>query len=229
MSESFKGFKPSLLQFLAELESNNEREWFQENRDRYEDDVREPARAFIRHMAEPLAKISKRVTASDKKVGGSLMRVHRDLRFAKDQQPYKTNVGIQFRHTAGKDVHAPGLYVHVALDSCFLGAGLWRPEREALAGIRKAIADRPAAWTKMWKSKSVSGWRLGGDTLKRPPRGFDPEHPLIEELKRKDFIAIYDLDHDRVLSRTFPRFVADRFRSMTPVMRFLSKSIGLDY
>jgi uncharacterized protein (TIGR02453 family) len=157
------------------------------------------------------------------------MRVHRDLRFSPDADPYKTNVGIQFRHTAGKDVHAPGLYVHIALDRCFLGAGLWRPERESLAGIRRAIAERPNVWTRLWKGKNLAGWQLGGESLKRPPRGFDPEHPLIEELKRKDFIAIHELDHDRVLSPRFARFVAERFRKASPMMRFLSKAVGLDF
>ena len=145
MAATFGGFHPTLFSFLAELELNNEREWFQEHRDRYEREVREPAMGFIRAMAKPLTKISPHLLAVDKKVGGSMMRVHRDVRFSKDKSPYKTNVGIQFRHSAGKDVHAPGLYVHLAPDECFLGAGLWRPERDALAGIRKTIAERPRA------------------------------------------------------------------------------------
>ncbi len=157
------------------------------------------------------------------------MRVHRDLRFAKDLEPYKTNVGIQFRHEAGKDVHAPGLYVHIALDSCFLGAGMWRPDRESLAGIRKAIVNRPGGWKRLWAGKAMRGWGLRGDSLKRAPRGIDPEHPLIETLKLTDFIAIYELSHKQVLSRRFPKLVEERFLQVRPLMRFLSRSIGLDF
>ena len=229
MAPQFGGFHPTLFSFLAELEVNNEREWFNENRERYEQQVREPALAFIRAMASPLGRISPQLRAVDKKVGGSLMRVHRDVRFSKDKSPYKTNVGIQFRHAAGKDVHAPGLYVHLAPDECFLGAGLWRPERDALAGIRKAIAERPDVWTKIWKRKALSGWELGGDTLQRPPRGFDPEHPLIDEIKRKDFIAVRDVAHDEALDPGFLRHVAAQFRATKPFVEFLTRAVGLEF
>ena len=226
----FTGFHPRLIQFLAELEHNNEREWFAENRDRYEEDVRGPALAFIRAMAPSLAKISPHLTAIDKKVGGSLMRVHRDVRFSKDKSPYKTNVGIQFRHTAGKDVHAPGLYVHIALDACFLGAGLWRPERDALAGIRKTIAERPEDWKRIWKSKPLAAsWTLDGEALQRPPRGFDPDHPLIGEIKRKDFIAIHEFDHDVALDPDFVRYVGAQFRATKKFVGFLTGAVGLEF
>lgn len=229
MASSFSGFHPRLFQFLAELDEHNDRNWFSQHRERYERDVREPALAFIRAMAPALAKISKEMVASDKKVGGSLMRVHRDVRFSRDKSPYKTNVGIQFRHVAGKDVHAPGLYVHLALDSCFLGSGLWHPEREALAGIRRAIDERPEVWKKLWRGKGLAQWSLGGEALKRPPRGFDPEHPLIDELKRKDFIAISEIGHDDVLDPGFPRFVATRFRATRPFLAFLTQAVGLAF
>lgn len=229
MAERFPGFHPRLFQFLAELEEHNDREWFGEHRERYERDVREPARAFIRAMAPALQALSPALVASDKKVGGSLMRVHRDVRFSPDKSPYKTNVGIQFRHRAGKDVHAPGLYVHLALDSCFLGSGLWRPEREALGRIRSAIAERPEAWKKIWRAKGLAPWSLGGETLTRPPRGVDPEHPLIAEIKRKDFIAICEIEHDAVLDPGFPRLVASRFRATRPFLGFLTQAVGLAF
>lgn len=229
MSKGFSGFHPRLFKFLAELEINNDREWFAENRGRYEEDVREPALAFIRAMAAPLAKISPHLVAVDKKVGGSLMRVHRDVRFSKDKSPYKTNVGIQFRHNAGKDVHAPGLYVHIALDDCFLGAGLWRPERDALAGIRKAVAESPDGWTKIWRRKGLASWSLGGETLQRPPRGFDPEHPLIDEIRRKDFIAVCSIDHETVFDPAFVKNVSARFRATRPFVEFLTRAVGLEF
>jgi len=225
----FAGFHPRLFRFLAELDEHNDRGWFAVHRERYERDVRDPARGFIRAMAPALANISPELVASDKKVGGSLMRVHRDVRFSQDKSPYKTNVGIQFRHAAGKDVHAPGLYVHLALDSCFLGAGLWRPERTALARIRHAIDERPEVWKKLWRRKAIAPWSLGGEALKRPPRGFDPDHPLIDEIKRKDFIAICEVEHDQVLDPDFPRWAAGRFRGTRPFLGFLTEAVGLTF
>jgi uncharacterized protein (TIGR02453 family) len=90
--------------------------------------------------------ISAHFLAQSRKVGGSLMRVYRDTRFSRDKTPYKTNIGIQFRHELGKDVHAPGYYLHIAPNECFAAIGLWHPESSALFKIRQAIADKSEAW-----------------------------------------------------------------------------------
>ena len=139
-------FEPEVFDFLAELELNNRRDWFEQNRERYESELREPAFELIRAVRPLLQQISPSITARDTKVGGSLMRIFRDLRFSPDKTPYKTNIGIQFRHRAGKDVHAPGYYVHLSLDECFFAAGSWTPDRDALALYREAIAERGAEW-----------------------------------------------------------------------------------
>src|SRR5678815_2121248 len=110
----FEGFSDETFAFLGELEEHNQRDWFEANKSRYERVVREPALAFVRDMGRRLAEVAPALRADDRKVGGSMMRVHRDTRFSKDKSPYKTNVGIQFRHEAGKDVHAVGLYVPVS-------------------------------------------------------------------------------------------------------------------
>jgi len=129
-------FSKATFSFLGELSRNNNREWFHDNKQRYEEAVRGPALAFIEDIAPELQLIAPRFLAVPKKVGGSLMRVHRDIRFGKDKTPYKTNIGIQFRHEAGKDVHAPGYYLHIAPQECFFGAGIWRPDSTALGQIR---------------------------------------------------------------------------------------------
>lgn len=223
----FAGFSPGLLQFLGELSLNNDRAWFEANKARYERDVREPARAFIRAMAPRLRKISKFFVADDAKVGGSLMRIHRDVRFARDKAPYKTNLGIQFRHAAGKDVHAPGFYVHVDNDGVFLGAGLWHPEADALAAIRKAIVERPSAWKKARDdTKFAKHWQPEGDSLARPPRGFDKEHPYIDDLRRKDHIAICRLKTDQILGSKAVDLIATRLAETKPYVGFLCKALG---
>ena len=120
----FQTFEPSLFRFLKQLAQNNNRAWFQENKTRYEKEVREPSLAFIRAFRPHLKKISEYFTAVDRRSGGSLMRVYRDTRFHGAGEPYKTNVGIQFRHELGRDIHAPGFYVHLEPGTCFLAAGL---------------------------------------------------------------------------------------------------------
>ena len=124
---NFDRFQPSLFEFLEQLADNNNRPWFLENKPRYQRDVLVPALAFIRAFEPRLKKISRYFVASDRRAGGSLIRVYRDTRFHKDGEPYKTNVGIQFRHEQGRDIHAPGFYVHIAPGECFLAVGASTP------------------------------------------------------------------------------------------------------
>jgi uncharacterized protein (TIGR02453 family) len=114
----------STFKFLDELAANNNRTWFEANKPRYESLVREPALEFISAMGPALEKFAPHSRADPRKVGGSLMRVFRDTRFSRDKTPYKTNIGIQFRHELGKDVHAPGFYVHLAADESLFRGGL---------------------------------------------------------------------------------------------------------
>jgi len=221
---------PGLFQFLGELALNNEREWFQEHRARYESEVREPARALIRALEPHVRRVSKQLVVSDKKVGGSLMRIHRDVRFSSDKTPYKTNVGIQFRHTAGKDVHAPGIYVHIEVGSAFLGVGMWHPDKDALAALRCSIVEKPAAWVRVRdKAAQANGWELRGDSLKRPPRGFDADHPLIDDLKRKDFISVLELSPKMVIRPDFVEQIGARMREAKPLLAWQAKALGLAF
>jgi len=226
----FTGFGPGLIPFLEELRFNNDRIWFEANKARYERDVREPALAFVRAMAPRLAAISPELVADDRKAGGSLMRIYRDVRFSKDPSPYKTNLGIQFRHRAGKDVHAPGLYFHVEPGECFLAAGLWHPESEVLRAIRTAVAEQPPAWVAARDDASFTKrWRLAGDSLKRPPRGFDPDHPAIEDIKRTDFIAVMDLPEADLVRPDLAKRTADAYAATAPLMKFLCEAVGVAY
>lgn len=222
----FAGFSLGLLHFLEELGRNNNKAWFDANKERYESELRTPALDFISAMEKPLRKISPHMVAVPKKVGGSLMRIHRDVRFGKDKTPYKTNVGIHFRHEAGKDVHCPGFYVHIALDECFLGAGIWRPDSTALGLIRDRIVEEPARWKRARDGKRFREvWAPSGDSLKRPPRGYDADHPLLEDLKRKDHIAVAEIDHDRLMAPDVVDFVSDAFKRSKAYTAFLCDAI----
>jgi len=227
---AFIRFQPSLFEFLEALADHNERPWFQAHKGRYESDVLTPALEFIRAFQPVLRKISTHFVASDQRVGGSLIRIYRDTRFARGLGPYKTNVGIQFRHEQGRDIHAPGFYVHIAPGECFLGAGLWRPEAAPLASIRQAIAEAPDRWRRALRDPAFrKAFVLDGGCLKRPPRGFSAELPCIEDIKRTDFVAIADLDESAVLGKQFVQRVGALFTAGRPFMRFLCGALRLPF
>jgi len=158
------------------------------------------------------------------------MRVYRDTRFSRDKTPYKTNIGIQFRHSLGKDVHAPGFYVHIATDECFFAVGCWHPDSDALGQLRDLIAKKPEKWFSARNDrKFVAQWELAGGSLTRPPRGYDANHPAIEDLKRKDFIAIAPLSIAEVTGAGLVKLASKRFAVTAPFMKFQCEALGIQY
>lgn len=223
-------FSKGTLNFLDELAANNNRPWFEINKPRYEELVREPAMAFISEMGPVLEKFAPHFRTDLRKVGGSLMRVARDTRFSRNKSPFKTNIGIQFRHELGKDVHAPGFYVHIANDECFLAAGCWGPDAEALGQIRDLVAQKPEKWFSARDHKKfVEYWALSGDTLNRPPLGYDAVHLAIDDLKRKDFIGVAPLSHDDVIGGDLVKLAMERFSGAAPFMKFLCAALNVPY
>ena len=219
---------PKLFRFFRELSKNNDRDWFEANKQRYEDDVRGPLLAFIDDFTEPLYRISPHFRADARKVGGSLFRIFRDVRFSKDKTPYKTHAGVHFRHENAKDAHAPGFYLHLEPGQVFVGAGIWHPETAVARQIRAAILEHPDKWKKAVKSAAFTkhGFTLDGESLKRPPAGGDADHPLIEDLKRKDFIAVADLTEKEACEPRFPKVFANRCKSTSAFVEFLSRAVG---
>jgi uncharacterized protein (TIGR02453 family) len=224
----FTGFTTETQKFLRELDSNNNREWFSENKSRYDAFIMQPALEFIAAMEKPLHRISPFFTSVAKRTGGSLMRVYRDTRFSKDKTPYKPYVGIHFRHQAGKDAHAPGFYFHIDKKSVFVGGGIWQPEPSVLEQIRFLIDDQPNRWKKIVRSKTLNGaFTFSGTTLKRPPKGYEASHPLIEDLKRKDHFIEANLTTADLTSPKLVDATIERFKLALPFMRFLCDSIKL--
>ncbi|MDH3744228.1 MAG: DUF2461 domain-containing protein [Acidobacteriota bacterium] len=223
-------FQPALFKFLRELKENNNREWFEANKSRYEADVKERAQQFISDFGPRLAKISPHFNADPRPNRGSMFRIYRDVRFSKDKSPYKTAVGIQFRHKAGKDAHAPGFYLHLQPGALFVGVGIWRPDGPSLKRIRDAIVSDPAGWKRVKRGKPFrSYFELEGDTLKRPPKGYDPEHPLIDDLKRKDFIAGNHITQRQAVSPDFLDEFTTRCRGGAPFVRYLAKAVSVAF
>lgn len=223
-------FRPALFAFLRDLKANNDRPWFKANKERYDSEVKEPAMRFISAFAPHLAKISPHFRADPRPVGGSLFRIHRDTRFSKDKTPYKTHVGIQFRHALGKDAHAPGFYLHLEPRNVFFGAGLWRPPTAAARAVRERIAEEPSAWKRATGTAGFTKhFELQGERLKRPPRGFDPEHPLVETLKYKDFLAVAASTQKQVTTSGFEKELARRARDVAPMVRFLCEALSVPF
>jgi uncharacterized protein (TIGR02453 family) len=220
-------FGPELFAFLSELADNNDRDWFNANKDRYEAHVLEPALAFIEDFGFRLQEISSHFRAEPRRVGGSLFRIYRDTRFAKDKSPYKTNTGMHFRHERAKDAHAPGYYLHLAPGEVFAGAGIWHPPAPALTAIREAIVRDPDGWS--GAKQLGAGLEVRGDALKRVPSGFDKDHPHAEDLKRKDFFAWGRLSEKEVIAPGFLDQYTQLCGSAAPLMRFLCRALEVPY
>ncbi len=226
-------FTPEVFDFLTELAANNEKPWWEENKQRYVDVIREPAKEFIADFEPRLHKLSPYFVADTRTNGGSLMRPHRDTRFAKDKTPYKTNVGIQFRHEAGKDVHAPGFYIHFEPGRSFAGVGMWHPETAVAYRVRQHIYDHPEQWKKATRSDPfLDDWDLDPDEdemLKRVPKDFDADFAFADDLRMKSFIAGARLDEKTVTSRDFDEQIYDRFATANDFNGFLTAAVGLPY
>ena len=223
-------FSKDTIKFLNELAANNNRSWFNDNKQRYEDVVRSPSLAFIEDIGKELPKLSPHFRAIPKKVGGSLMRIYRDIRFSKDKTPYKTNIGINIRHITATDMHGPCYYFHVEEQSCFFGCGIWRPDAVRLRKIRECIDGNPRTWLKAINDKKFKQqFTLNGSTLTNPPRGFAKDHPLMEDLKRKDFVASYDFNHDLLFSPDLLKTTMKAYANASLFMRYLCYAVELPF
>ncbi|MEZ4387332.1 MAG: TIGR02453 family protein [Candidatus Krumholzibacteriia bacterium] len=214
-------FTRGLFDFLKDLEGHNDRDWFQANKERYEEHLKEPALRFIGDFGPQVRAVSPHLVCDPRPNGGSLFRIYRDIRFSKDKRPYKTHCAIQFRHEAGKDAHAPGLYLHLENGGSFLAAGTWRPPTTECRTIREAIAAAPARWR-----AAVGELDQFGEQLTRVPAGYAKDHPAADALRYKDFGVWRTLSRQDVLAADAPQRIGQAFLAMKPVMAFLCKALG---
>ena len=226
----FPGLPEDFFRFFEDLKQNNERAWFNENKARYHESVVNPISEFIVCIAPRLEKISPHYIANPKPHGGSMFRIYRDTRFSKDKTPYKDHAGIQFRHRAGKDAHAPGFYVHLSTDEVFFGGGVWLPPNPVLNRVRDHIVDNANAWGRIRNAKKVqASGGIRGDSLKRPPRGFDAEHRHIEDLKKKSFYVATEVSATAALEADFIDQVTEGFKLAAPMMHFITDALELPF
>ncbi|MBE7637385.1 TIGR02453 family protein [Sneathiella sp. P13V-1] len=231
MSGTFNGFSKDLLKFYEELKENNTREWFQENKPRYREVALLPMCDFIQDFAERLDDIAPRYIADPRPNGGSVFRIHRDVRFSKDKKPYKEHLACQFRHQAGKDAHAPGYYLHVDLEGVRMGCGIWMPPAPKLALIRAAINENSDRWNEIRTAPEILDMFDGihGDGLKTTPKGYAKDHPNIEDLRRKTFFLMRKCPHDILFSEELLDVVEETYRKADPFMKFMTDAVELPF
>lgn len=223
-------FGPELFRFLRDLAANNDRDWFESERVRFESDARQPALRFITDFGPLLVKVSPHFRADPRPQGGSLFRLHRDIRFAKDKSPYKTHLGLHFRHEKGKDAHTPGYYLHLEPGACFMGLGLWHPDGPTLARLREAVVADPAAWRKAVGGKRFTAtFTVEGEMLARVPRGYDAAHPLADVLRLKDYTAMAPLTAKDITAAGFLERFAGLCADGAPFIAWQCRALGLEF
>lgn len=223
-------FSASTFRFLRALARHNEREWFHAHRSDYEVHLRQPCLQLIADLQAPLAKVSAQFVANPRPVGGSLFRIHRDTRFSADKTPYKPWAGLRLYHQRQREVPAPSFYIHIAPGDSFVGGGLWHPDTTTTRRVRSFIADNPATWQRFTQAATFRArCTLVGASLVRPPAGFAADHPLIDDLKRKDFVAVCALDDATVTGPKLVAAISERLALVAPLIDYLCAALDLDY
>lgn len=219
-------FRSGLFEFLTELKANNNREWFNANKQRYVDQVEEPMLRFIADVGGQMKRVSRSFVADPRRVGGSMFRIYRDMRFSKDKAPFKPAVGAQFPHKArGKGRSVPGFYLHLEPGTCVGGGGIYHPDVVALGHIRDRMVAKPREWEGILRK----GIPIEGDALKRAPAGYDPDHRFVQELKRKDLYSMSKFSERDVCSAAFLAEYEDACARAAPLVEFLTKALGLHW
>jgi len=242
-------FRPETLAFLRELALNNSREWFTAHKKDYEQHVKGPFLQLIADLAEPLKTISSHYVANPKPVGGSMFRIYRDTRFSGDKSPYKPWAGASFYHEATRAVtrggdgdqgtmgrlDAPVFYLHIEPEhddeGSFCGGGLWHPQPETVKRIRNYMLNNPASWKLATRSPEFTSrfGALRGESLSRVPRGYDPGHELVEDLKRKDFVCSTRITEATLLGPDLLDAILENYRQASGLIDWLCGALDLDY
>ncbi|HEX7370717.1 MAG TPA: DUF2461 domain-containing protein [Rhodanobacteraceae bacterium] len=223
-------FSPASFRFLRALARNNNRTWFKAHQGDYETHVRQPFLQLIADLQTPIARLSTHYRADPRKIGGSLFRVQRDTRFSHDKEPYKPWAGARIFHERRREIAAPSFYLHIAPGDCFVGAGLWHPESHTLRNIRSFILDNPAAWKRAAHSRAFEAhYGFWGESLTRAPQGVAPDHPLIDDLKRKSFAVGVGFDAALACSPQLLPFAVDHFKRLAPFVDYLCAAQNLEF
>lgn len=214
----------SLLAFLAELQENNHKEWFDNNKKRYEK-LRKEWVGFVSDMIIEVGKFDLDIANLEAK--NCIFRINRDVRFSADKSPYKNNFGMSLSK-GGKKAEFCGYYLHVQPNGCFLAGGAYMPMPDNLAAIRQEIDYNGEEFTGIVTDKVFKKHfkKLTGDTLQRPPKGYEANNPVIDFIKHKSFLAEYKLTNEDLQKKDFAKKALEVFSAMQPLNEFLNRAIS---
>ncbi len=212
------------LGFLRSLKKNNTREWFKAHRDMFEP-AHDTFEAFVNSLIHEISRFDKSV--SDLTANDCLFRIYKDIRFAKDKTPYKTHFGAWITQGGKSTPDRSGYYFHLEPGKSFLAGGIWQPQTEALNLIRSEIEYRIKDFKKIISNKTfVTHFKeISGEKLKTAPKGFPKDHPDIELLKFKSYIAAHSVNDKTVLSSQFLKHASQVCKAMVPLNQFLNKAL----
>lgn len=217
------------LQFLADLKANNNRDWFLNNKKRYElfkKDYHQLVGSFLDAM-KPLDPSLELL-----EIKNCTFRINRDIRFSKDKTPYKTHLSV-WMSSGAKGNNRSGYYIHIEKDKSFIAGGLYCPEAEDLKKIRKEIAffynDLEAILQeKNFKKEFKDFDRNETNVLKNPPRGYEKDHPAIDFLKLKSFESTQHFDFSEVLKKDFVQNMSQKLIALRPLNEFMNRALTTD-
>lgn len=230
--KQFTGFPPEGIQFLRDLSENNNKGWFEKNKQTYTDAVKNPALALVADLGEQLAAAFPPISYDTRTNGGSMMRIYRDTRFSADKSPYKTNVAMMFTPRGYKRMEAPGFGLQITPEQVDLVTGMFEFNKAQLVLYREAV-DRDesgqALEIAIQNVLSKGAYRLGEQDLKRVPRDYDANHPHAELLKYKG-LSVFSpsITLDIVHSDEFIDAMMIHFRNMSPIWQWLMEALNLN-
>lgn len=215
----------SILNYLSDLRKNNNRDWFADNKDRYTY-ARNEWVSFVESLIKGISEFDSEIGLLKPK--DCLFRINRDIRFSPDKTPYNSHFSAAMI-PGGKKNPRPGYYIMVKPgELSYTGGGIWHPSSDHLAMIRQEIDYNPEELRKLLNEKSFQKtFKLEGEKLKRPPKGYDKDHPDVELLKHKDFVAGRSLSDKQVLSDDLENVVLDGFRIIAPLNRYFATAMEL--
>jgi uncharacterized protein (TIGR02453 family) len=222
----FSGFPREGIGFMKRLKRNNNRSWFEKNKNEYETVVKLPMQSLIVALQPHFERFAPEFEIHPRK---SLFRIYRDVRFSKDKTPYKTHVAAHFvLRGKPKGVEGSGFYLHIEPGQVFLGGGIYMPDGDQLKKIRKAIAGQSERFLSITGQKSFKKLfgKLQGEQLRRVPQGYEPDHPMVEWLRYKQFFVWVEWAEAKCFRERFVDDVVDVFDAATPMVRFLNEAMG---
>lgn len=222
----FNGFPEVGLNFLQELEVNNNRTWFEANKDRYQNDLLRPAQEFVVLLGAKLQQISKEIRVDDSANGtGNLMRIYRDTRFSPDKTPYKTAVAGMFWEGRGKKTESPAFGFHLESKGMAMMAGMFNFPKPMLEAYRKAVVDETLGReleNLLRRIQKFGNYTLNGDQYARVPSGFDANHPRSDLLRYKGlYFTPPTVPRKVVISSDVVNVVFNHFSVMAPLQQWL--------